>query len=107
MNLDTNHFKKKLEREKAELDQDLAQIESVKEAETEFRDEVADQLEDLDERQALQMTLTARLKEVERALEKITAGQYGICEVGGEPIEPERLGADPAARTCKRHLNVG
>ena len=34
-----------------------------------------------------------------RALQKIKAGAYGVCEISGEPIEVERLAANPAART--------
>jgi RNA polymerase-binding transcription factor DksA len=50
------------------------------------KDAVLDQLED-------------RLIAVELALGKIESGTYGICEVSGETIEPERLLANPAART--------
>ena len=39
------------------------------------------------------------------ALERIEKGTYGICEVGNEEIEEDRLNANPAARTCKAHLN--
>jgi DnaK suppressor protein len=40
----------------------------------------------------------ALLGEVEHALEKITAGTYGISEESGEPIELGRLEAVPWAR---------
>lgn len=36
-----------------------------------------------------------QLAEVERALARIEEGSYGICEVTGEDIEPERLKAIP------------
>ena len=36
----------------------------------------------------------------------IAAGTYGTCEVSGEQIEEDRLEADPAARTCKAHMNA-
>jgi RNA polymerase-binding transcription factor DksA len=32
-------------------------------------------------------------------------GKYGICKVCGEEIEEARLEANPAAETCKAHLN--
>jgi DnaK suppressor protein len=38
------------------------------------------------------------LMEVERALAKLEAGTYGICEVTGEPIGFERLRVRPWAR---------
>ncbi len=43
--------------------------------------------------------LEAELVELQAALERIDAGTYGIDEVTGEPIAPERLEALPAART--------
>jgi RNA polymerase-binding transcription factor DksA len=43
--------------------------------------------------------LEAELAELQAALERIDAGTYGIDEVTGEPIAPERLQAMPAART--------
>jgi DnaK suppressor protein len=41
-----------------------------------------------------------RLTDVEAALARREAGEYGICESCGRPIGPERLAARPAARTC-------
>lgn len=70
-----------------------------------FRDEVADRLEDFNERNATTNVLERRLQNVDRALEKIKAGTYGICEIGNEPIEEDRLNANPAARTCKTHIS--
>lgn len=43
--------------------------------------------------------LEAELGELQAALERIDNGTYGIDEVTGEPIAPERLEALPAART--------
>lgn len=40
----------------------------------------------------------AELTEVEAALERIRQGTYGICEVTGQPIAPERLKALPWTR---------
>jgi DnaK suppressor protein len=41
-----------------------------------------------------------RLADVEVALARRDAGDYGVCESCGRPIAPERLAARPAARTC-------
>src|SRR5688500_5811354 len=41
-----------------------------------------------------------RLADVEAALARREAGEYGLCESCGRPIAPERLAARPAARTC-------
>jgi DnaK suppressor protein len=50
-------------------------------------------------------TLQARLSDVNRALDKIEAGTFGSCEVSNEPIEADRLEANPAARTNKANMN--
>jgi RNA polymerase-binding transcription factor DksA len=47
--------------------------------------------------------LRTELDDVERALERIEAGTYGKCAECGEPINPERLEARPAAIYCIRH----
>jgi RNA polymerase-binding transcription factor DksA len=43
--------------------------------------------------------LENELAELQAALERIDAGTYGIDEVTGKPIAPERLEAVPTART--------
>ncbi len=68
-------------------------------------DLLADVVEEWDERAALVATLERQYNDVTRALGKVKAGTFGVCEVGGEPIEEDRLGANPAARTCKAHMN--
>lgn len=66
--------------------------------------EVADRTEEWDERRATLSVLETRYNNINRALEKIEAGTYGICEVIGEQIEEARLDANPAARTCEAHM---
>ncbi len=46
---------------------------------------------------AVVRALRANLGDVERALSKMEAGTYGICERCGRPIAPERLDALPWA----------
>lgn len=65
----------------------------------------ADDVEDADERVATLAELETRYHNIVRALNKIENGSYGICEVCNEQIEPERLDANPAARTCLTHLD--
>ena len=43
--------------------------------------------------------LESDLAEIEAALQRLEDGTYGIDEVTGEPIAPERLEALPTART--------
>jgi DnaK suppressor protein len=45
----------------------------------------------------VEQTLEKRLQYVERALQKIEEGTYGICDDTGEPIPRERLEAVPEA----------
>ena len=65
----------------------------------------ADRVEDWDERRATLSNLEGRYNDVVKALKKIEAGTYGTCEISGEAIEEDRLDVNPAARTCKAHMN--
>ncbi len=67
--------------------------------------DVADRAEEEAERRATLAALEGRYNDIHRALKKIEDGTYGICEISGEPIEEDRLEANPAARTCKAHLD--
>ena len=115
---DTTKFKDRLLAEKANLEEELRGI-ALFNTETstweatpdqdmigEIDDnDVADRFEDFEERSSMVNTLQARLTDVNHALTKIENGTYGICEVGGEKIEADRLDANPSARTCKKHIN--
>ncbi|HEY1485984.1 MAG TPA: TraR/DksA C4-type zinc finger protein [Micromonosporaceae bacterium] len=41
-----------------------------------------------------------RREQMERALERVAAGTYGICESCGQPIPAERLRLMPGATSC-------
>lgn len=64
----------------------------------------ADRAEDWEERNATVNALEISYNDLILALSKIEDGVYGICEIGGEEIEEERLNADPSARTCIEHM---
>ena len=64
----------------------------------------ADRVEDWDERAATLATLEHQYNDINRALRKIEDGTYGICEISGGEIDADRLAANPAARTCKAHM---
>jgi RNA polymerase-binding transcription factor DksA len=68
-------------------------------------DLVADQNEDWEERQATLAALETQYNDIQRALQKIEKGTYGICEISGEEIEEARLNANPAARTSMAHMD--
>lgn len=44
---------------------------------------------------------THTLREIEAALERLKAGEYGVCEDCGEAIPPKRLTAVPWAARCR------
>ena len=64
----------------------------------------ADFEEEFSQRSATLGELEIRWNNIKDALKRIEEGTYGICEVEGEPIELDRLEANPAAKTCKKHL---
>lgn len=117
--MNTEHFKVKLEEELQVIEQELNEL-GWKNPETgEWEatgknldvttpmadsNESADQLEELVEREGETSTLEARRTDVKDALAKIKDGSFGTCETGGEAIEEDRLEANPAARTCKAHM---
>lgn len=52
---------------------------------------------------SLQSNTQRLLAQVERALEKIDEGTYGLCDRCGEPIGEGRLEAMPYATLCMEH----
>ena len=49
--------------------------------------------------------LETRYNNIKKALENINNGTYGICLLCGKKIELDRLNANPAAKTCKEHVD--
>lgn len=115
-----NEFKGKLEDEKKLLMSELSGLgvmnpenndwEAIPTApndenDTSDENDNADRFEEYQEKSATLAILVGRLKDVNDALKKIELGTYGKCEVSGEPIDEERLRANPAARNCIKHIN--
>ena len=50
--------------------------------------------------QALEARRQGRLLRIEAALQRLDAGDYGLCEECGENIPPKRLEIDPATERC-------
>jgi RNA polymerase-binding protein DksA len=102
-------FKKKLLAEKTRLEIEVASVAGPSNVIDETTDadpnEVADKIEEFDSNFAISDDLKLSLNDVQAALDRIEEGTYGVCEVSGKPIELDRLGANPAARTCKEHMN--
>lgn len=65
----------------------------------------ADNFEEFENNTAIVGNLETRLDHVNNALLRIEDGTYGYCEVSNEPIEIDRLNANPAAKTCKAHID--
>jgi DnaK suppressor protein len=55
------------------------------------------------ENKVLAGQLQEQLDELDHALAKLDAGEYGTCEVCGNPIAEPRLEAMPATRYCIDH----
>lgn len=119
----TDHYKELLERERAELEEDLSHLgrinpddeddwEAVREDLNVLNsdlNELADEFEEFEEDAAILNELEIRLNEVRHALRKIEgneeAGEYGVCEVSGKEIPEERLEINPAARAHVEHVD--
>jgi DnaK suppressor protein len=61
------------------------------------RDDAAEPLITEQEDDAVANSLLERLAAIERALQRLADGTYGVSVRSGEPIPDERLEADPAA----------
>ncbi len=98
-------FKKRLEEQKNQITLALtnctAEVKKPDEA-TGYSQHQADQgTDDFDRRISLEVTSQEFLvlRQIERALEKIVEGSYGVCDISGEEIPKARLDAMPYATT--------
>jgi RNA polymerase-binding transcription factor DksA len=58
----------------------------------------------VEERYESQLALSARvLDDVDRALERLSAGTYHSCETCGAALLDSDLAADPTRRACEVH----
>ncbi len=64
-------------------------------------DEETDETEEFGNYLSIKKTQDSRLDQINRALEKIKKGVYGICEKCGKPIEQRILDIDPESLLCK------
>ena len=102
---DVQKYKKRLEELKTQISHALtnctAEVKRPDEA-TGYSQHQADQgTDDFDRRISLEVTSQEFqvLRLIERALEKITEGSYGVCDISGEEIPKARLEAMPYAST--------
>ena len=113
----TEHFKKQLEDEKANLESEMSGIgrrnpgvpgdwEPIP-LEVGTESDLIDQADVVTSREnnsAIFDDLEARYDAVLGALSRIEKGTYGKCETCGKTIEEARLVANPTATTCVAHL---
>lgn len=118
MIIDIKNFKEKLEKELESLEKELSEvarrnpdsptdweaIPAERDASQADDNTVADSVDDYEDNNAIVNQLEPKYRDVLDALDKITKGTYGLCEVCGKEIELERLEANPAARTCREHM---
>ncbi|MFZ2205634.1 MAG: TraR/DksA C4-type zinc finger protein [Minisyncoccia bacterium] len=69
------------------------------------QNDMADRFADYEEKSSMLRELGSRLNSILRALKGISRESFGKCEVCKKEIEAARMEANPAARTCKEHLN--
>lgn len=78
---------------------DLSELSGVDQHQADMGTETFDRERDL----SLLEQLESELGDVERALQKLDGGDYGLCEICAAPIGADRLAALPAARFCLAH----
>jgi RNA polymerase-binding transcription factor DksA len=68
------------------------------------QNDMADRFEDFEARSSMIKTLEPRLTNILKALKGLNRESFGVCEICKKDIEQARLQVNPAARTCKKHL---
>ena len=107
--MDTNEFRRRLLAEEQRLRTQMSRAgEDAREAASEVHDAGDASMDDVrkDEEFAVADAEWATLGEVREALQRIDAGTFGRCAVGGEPIEEERLRALPWTPVCAKHARL-
>ncbi|MGC9603252.1 MAG: TraR/DksA C4-type zinc finger protein [Minisyncoccia bacterium] len=93
----------KLLSEKTKIEGEMAKLKEG----LDFGDDVDNFEEETDEAEergtylGIKKTQDARLEQINKALEKIRRGRYGVCEKCGGPIERKILDVDPESLYCK------
>ncbi len=109
MALKSNQVRTILEKEKKRIQDELAQLvasgahpldERREGSPFGKREEEATESMELEKRLALEKRLKSLLTEVDRALQKMDEGTYGLCDACHTKIDPARLEALPQAILC-------
>jgi len=114
---DTEKFKKLLQAEFAQLEEQLDNLgkkdssaaggwdvsTSDLSIDSADENEMADKFETMEDNAGVADKLEKQLTEVKAAIERIEKGNYGICEICGKAIEIGRLEANPSSRVSIKH----
>lgn len=68
------------------------------------QNDMADRFEDFEARSSMIKALESRLNNILGALKGLGKESFGKCKVCKKDIEMARMEANPAAKTCKKHL---
>ena len=112
------HFKERLDAEKKLLVQELQKVGRINpdnlsdwepvaadlNVDTAEAEERAGEITSFEDRSAIEFELEKKWNEVILALSSIENGTYGECVVCKSAIEEARLEANPAASTCRAHM---
>lgn len=104
----TEHDEKRphLEAERARLLRRIDELTVGGEIDMDFDDDFADRgsvASEKGENRTVAHVLKAQLILVDHALERLSSGAYGTCEICGRPIGAARLDALPATDRCIEH----
>jgi len=92
-----------LDEERRHLQEQLDELSTNSDEALSYDENFADSAQvaaELGENRALAQSLRDQLSEVDGALDRLDKGTYGLCVNCGQPINPERLEAMPAAPHC-------
>jgi RNA polymerase-binding protein DksA len=105
-------MRQRLEQERTRLEEELSKFahRNTKATETDFdtdfpdigdkEDENASEVAEFSNNLSLEDELEKALRDVEKAIERLDQGEYGICKYCGQPIDNRRLEARPTSSSC-------
>jgi DnaK suppressor protein len=103
----SNQIRHRLEGERKRIQEELAQLNASHPLDERRegspfgkREEEATESMELEKRLAIENRLKSLLAEVERAIQKLDSGTYGLCDICKIVIDPARMEALPQAILC-------
>jgi len=68
------------------------------------QNDMADRFEDFEGKSGMMDVFEGRLNNILKALENLNKASFGVCKVCKKEIEAKRMEVNPAATTCKKHI---